>query len=189
MTTIDIFTNVHKGIRRALFEVCVALGRAGDDPRRSAAARAQLREVLHFVAHHGDNEDVLLLPLLEERAPAVFERMHAEHARINQPLDALIADIDTASCDALYQRTCEFVALYLEHMREEEQVHDPAIRAVLTNEELAGFGRGSVERTAPADQRMMLGWMFPAMARADAAGYLAKLPAPLADELRPLAAS
>jgi hypothetical protein len=185
----DIFTNVHKGIRRALFEACVALGRAGADPRRSTAARALLREVLHFVAHHGENEDLLLLPLLDACAPAVSERMRAGHARINAALDTLTASVEAAPIGALHHRTCEFVSLYLEHMREEEEQLEPAIRAALTLEQLAGFGRGSIERTAPTDQRMMLRWMLPAMTRADADGLLAQLPGPLADELEHLTGS
>jgi hypothetical protein len=186
MTGPDIFTNVHKGIRRALFEVCVALGRAGDDSQRLDAARELLREVLHFVSHHGENEDSLLIPLLDRRAPAVAERMRSGHVRVNQALEVLLASVDTAHASVLYPRVCEFVALYLEHMHEEEEQLEPAIRAALTVEELAGFGRESVQRTAPADQRMMLGWMLPAMTRTDAEGFLGRLPATLAEQLRPL---
>ena len=186
MTQPDIFTNVHKGIRRALFEATIALGRAEGDPQRSAAARAQLREVLHFVAHHGENEDLLLIPLLDRAAPALAERMRAAHGPIDAALRALVASVEAAPIMTLHHRTCEFVARYLEHMREEEEQLDPQIRAALAPEQLAGFGRGSVERTAPADQRMMLGWMIPALTRADAEATIAKLPGPLADHLRPL---
>jgi hypothetical protein len=181
----DLFTNVHKGIRRALFETCIALGRAGDDQPRAAAARAMLGEVLHFVAHHGENEDLLLLPLLERRAPEVFERIHTDHARVGEALEALRASIDTAAIADLYRRTCDFVGLYLEHLRDEESL-EPRIRAALELDELIGFGRGSVERTAPADQRMMLGWMLPAMTRVDVEAFISRVPAGLAAELRSL---
>lgn len=183
----DIFTNVHKGLRRALFFACTELGRAGDDEARGDAARVVLAEVLRFVAHHGDNEDLLLLPRLRERAPGVVERIERAHARVGEALAALVAGALTAPLPALYEGTCGFVALYLEHMREEEQELEPAIRAALSVEELAGFGRESVERTAPADQRMMLGWMLPAMTRADVDAFLGRLPAPMAQQLRPLA--
>jgi hypothetical protein len=182
--TPDIFINVHKGIRSALFKACTALGRAGDDADRGTAARILLRDALHFAAHHGENEDLLLLPLLEQRAPAIFARMQDAHDRVNGTLNALTRDIETAPTHELYDRTCVFIALYLDHMREEEQALDPLIRAVLSVEELAGIARQSVERTAPADQRMMLGWMLPAMTRTDADAYLAKLPGALADQLR-----
>lgn len=113
------------------------------DPLDTAAARRLLGEALRFVRHHGENEDVLLLPLLRSRAPEIV----------------------------------------LEHMREEEQDLEIGIRAVLTADDLASFSRGSVERTAPADQRMMLGWMLPAMPRAEAEAFLKRLPPAVAEEL------
>ena len=180
----DIFTNVHKGIRRALFSACTALGRAGDDEARGAAARGMLREALRFVEHHGDNEDVLLVPLLRGKAPAIAEHMAAAHVRVGAAVAAVVERVEEGTPQELYERTCELVAVYLEHMREEEQVLDSRIRAVLSVEELAGFGRGSVERTAEGDKRMMLGWMLPAMPRPEAEAYLGKLPRALAEELR-----
>jgi hypothetical protein len=68
-------------------------------------------------------------------------------------------------------------------------VFEPAIRALLSEDEAASFGRRSIERTARADQRTMLGWMLPAMTRADAEAFLIRLPAAVASELRPLVAS
>jgi hypothetical protein len=122
----DLFTNVHKGIRKALFDSCAALGRAGGDVDRDAAARTLLRDALSFVELHGDNEDVLLLPLLNERVPSVLAAMTRAHQRIEPILRALTADAATAPIDALYQRTCAFTALYLEHLREEECDLEPS---------------------------------------------------------------
>lgn len=183
----DIFTNVHKGIRRALFEACVALGRADGQPAREERARARLAEALRFVAHHGENEDLLLLPLLRERAPEVFARMTAAHEALDATRAALTADRPSSTTHALYLEACAFAARYLAHMDEEERVFEPLIRAVLSAEETAGFARGSVQRTAPADQRMMIGWMLPAMTSPDAAALLGRLPPALAGELRALA--
>lgn len=188
-TNPDIFTNVHKGIRRALFSACTALGRAGDDEARTSKARAVLREVLRFVAHHGENEDLLLVPLLRAKAPEVAERIERAHQAVHDVLAGLEARVDAAPSHELYARACAFLAVYLEHMREEEQELEPAIRAALSVEELAGFGRGSVERTAPADQRTMLGWMLPAMTHTDVEAFLGRLPPSLATQLRPLASA
>ena len=181
----DLFTNVHKGLRRALFEVCVALGRAGDDRDRTRAARSMLTEVLRFVEHHGDNEDLLLIPLLAAVAPELAGRLRAGHERIDPALRALANAAASSPIDELYVDTCAFVAEYLEHMREEEQL-EPGIRAALELEQLAAFGRESVARTSPTDQRMMLAWMLPAMTAVDVEGFFAKLPGSLAAELRPL---
>lgn len=180
--TPDIFTNVHKGIRRALFSACTALGRAGNDAEAQTQARAVLTEALRFVAHHGDNEDVLLLPILEQRAPDLAAQMKRAHHALDKARERL-GDLPF---ERLYLATCSFTASYLEHMSDEELVFEPRIREVLSIEDLTSFGQRSVQRTAPADQRMMLGWMLPAMVREEASAFLARLPEALADELRKL---
>lgn len=182
----DLFTNVHKGIRHALFAACASLGSAEGDAEREAAARAQLAEALHFVAHHGENEDLLLLPLLRERAPQLFGQMSRAHADLDQARKKLLAEQPTAT---LYRAACVFTSQYLAHMDDEERTLEPVIRAVLSIEEAIAFGRRSVERTSPRDQRMMLGWMLPAMTFGDAEAFLGRLPLALAAELRPLVSS
>jgi hypothetical protein len=184
--TPDLFTQAHKGLRSALFAAVTALGRAGDDPILATLARDRLREALHFVAHHGDNEDRLLLPLLQMRAPDAFAVISRQHRDLDDARASLLAGVDTTPTPMLYRQAAVFVARYLDHLAEEEDVLEPRIRAALTTDEIVAFGQQSVARTAPADQRMMLGWMLPAMTPTDAAAFLDRLPPPLADALRPL---
>lgn len=177
MTT-DLFHNVHKGIRHALFDATFALGRGDDD------ARERLRNALRFTAHHGQNEDVLVVPLLTVRLPAIAARMRVAHEEIDAGLYRLRCEVDgDTPLAALYAKACAFTSIYLEHLAEEEELIDPAIRAVYRDEELAFVGRDSMTRTSPDDARMMLSFMLPSLTREDAAGYLAKLPPALASQL------
>jgi len=182
----DIFTNVHKGIRRALFHVCTLLGRADGDEARTREAREELKQVLHFVQFHGDNEDLLILPLLSQRVPLVAAQMQTAHARLHPMLDALNAQADTASTEALHQELAAFISVYLAHMHQEEHELQPLIRAAISAEELAQQGRGSVARATPDEQRMMLGWMLPALPQAVSRAFLQKLPPLLAADLAAL---
>ena len=182
----DIFTNVHRGIRSALFEACLALGRAGGELEPSSHARKLLRDALHFVAHHGENEDLLLVPLLADRDASCAARFQGAHAQLEPALTSLQAAVKTAPIDDLRTAAESFTARYLAHMTEEEQELDPVIRTVVSPEELSTFSQKSVARTQPEDQRMMLGWMLPAMPREDATAFLSRLPAELAEKLRPL---
>ena len=181
---VDIFRNVHKGIRKALSDACQALGRAGDDEARGKAARELLAAGLRFVEHHGDNEDALLLPALEGKAQELVRELQRDHEALHGRIVALREALGSASCDELYAGACAFTAAYFEHMHEEEQRHEAVIRAHLSVDELTTFARKSVERTAPSDQRMMLGFVVPAITDADANALLARLPAALASELR-----
>lgn len=174
----DLFTNVHKGIRQALFDACLALGRG--DP----TGRALLADALRFAAHHAENEDLILLPTIEARAVAVHARMKDAHDHLEPALAALAERVDDASLDDLYAEACAVTARYLEHLHEEETELEPELRAVLSDEEILAFGRGSVARTAADDQRMMLRFMFRAMPRSEVDRFAAKLPAALAAELR-----
>jgi hypothetical protein len=186
----DIFTNVHRGIRGALFDLCSRLGRTEPADPEWSEVLARVRDVLHFVAHHGDNEDTLLLPALRERAPEVAARIDEEHRRIERALDAL-RDTSDDDPDALYLACCSFTSLYLEHMRFEEVECAPVIRARFSPEELAGFGARSVARTSPEDRRTMLGYMFAAMPRrateALLAGARGKMPPEAFAEIRAIA--
>jgi hypothetical protein len=183
MTRPDLFTNVHKGIRRALFEACVALGRAteGDDDD----ARDRLRDALRFTARHADNEDALLLPLLRDRDASLHVRMAEGHAALEEAGAVLAAEVDTAPPARLYALACAWTARWLDHLDVEERELEAPIRAVVADEEIVAFGRGSVERTPPADQRRMLTAMLPALPRAEVDALLGRLPAPIAAELRP----
>jgi hypothetical protein len=179
LMAIDLFHNVHKGIRHALFDAAFALGRGDDD------ARERLRNALHFTAHHGQNEDVLLVPLLVARLPSIAIRMRIGHEEIGDMLHRLRRDLEgDTSLAALYARTCAFTSRYLEHIAEEEELIDPAIRSAYRDEELTFIGRESMARTSPDDARMMLKLMLPSLTKEDARGYFAKLPPTLATELR-----
>jgi hypothetical protein len=188
----DIFTNVHRGIRKALFDLCLDLGRTEPADPEWPDVLARAHDVLHFVAHHGDNEDVLLLPGLRERAPEMAARIDEDHRRIEAALEALRGAHD-GDAEALFLAYCSFTSLYLEHMRFEEIECASVIRARFSAEEIAAFGARSVARTSPEDQRTMLGYMFAAMPRgatgAFLAGAQAKMPPEAFARLRELAAA
>jgi hypothetical protein len=178
MKTPDLFVNVHKGLRRALFETIAALGRG------EPSARELLATTLRFLEHHGANEDTIMIPLVREKDAALAQRMAHAHELLTPRLEALKLALKDAPLDELFTLANRFLAAYLEHMHEEETVFDPLVRAALTAEELVTFGQRSVQRTAPADQLMMLGWMLPAMPRDEANRFLERVPADTAASLR-----
>ena len=178
MKTPDLFVNVHKGIRRALFETTASLG------RNEPTARELLANTIHFLEHHGANEDEVLIPLVREKNFALAQLMERAHDEINPLLSALKQVATSAPLDELFTVTNQFLAKYLAHMHEEENVFDPQLRETFTSEELGAFGMKSVQRTSPPDQLMMLTWMLPAMPRDEANQFLARVPAATATSLR-----
>lgn len=122
----DIFTHVHQGIRRALFDASVALTRASGDPDAEKAALELLDDALLFVTRHGENEDALLLPLLLDRAPEVAARMRVAHQTIEAELQE-VRVLRARAAPELSLQLSLFIAHYLEHMYEEEVELEPQI--------------------------------------------------------------
>lgn len=178
----DVFTRVHQGIRRALFDASTALVRSEGHPDAEVAALQLLDDALLLVIRHGENEDALLLPLLDLRAPEVAHRMRAAHQGIEQELHDLKA-LRTRGASDLYLRLSLFIAHYLEHMAEEELELEPRIRAAISDAELAAESQRAVMRVDPAERIRMLRLMLPALPLSAARTLLEKLPGDVAREV------
>lgn len=178
----DIFTHVHQGIRRALFDASTALARAAGDPEAEKAALGLLDDALLFVARHGENEDALLLPLLDERAPETARCMRDAHQAIEGELNTL-KELCEKGTPGLYLRFSLFIAHYLEHMAEEEIELEPAIRAVISDAELVARSKEAVTRTEPGERMRMLRLMLPALSTASAQAMIERMPEAVAREL------
>lgn len=179
----DIFTHVHQGIRRALFDASTALARASGDSQAEQLALELIDDALLFVARHGENEDALLLPLLDLRAPDIAARMRDAHHRIEDELQT-IRQLHVTAAPELYLRLSLFIAHYLEHMAEEELELEPQIRAVITDTELTSGGQQAVSRIEPGERMRMLRLMLPALPLAAAQAMLQRLPETVARQLR-----
>lgn len=178
----DIFTHVHQGIRRALFQATTTLAQAVGDPAAKQIAHQLVEDALLFITRHGENEDALLLPLLDTRVPEVAMRMRAAHQQIETELQS-VRGLLARRAPELYLELSLFVAHYLEHMYEEELVLEPQIRVVISDAELADHGQKAVTRIDPSERLTMLRLMLPAMPIAAAQALLNKLPAAVAHQL------
>lgn len=178
----DVFTHVHQGIRRALFDASTALARAEGDPAAQRDALGLVEDALLFVTRHGENEDALLLPLLDARAPEISARMRSAHQRIEGEL-ATIRELHARGASDLYLRLSLFIAHYLEHMAEEELELEAHIRAVVSDAELIAGGKQAVARVDPAERMRMLSLMIPALPIAAARSMFERMPPDVAQKL------
>lgn len=177
----DPFFNVHKGIRKALFDMCHRIGTHEEREPVSEALKQTVHEVLRFVTSHGENEDLFLVSSLKERDPGCAKRITEAH----RSLDLAILSLQKATekdARTLYFEACSFTARYLEHMREEELEHLLVIHAQFSADELAAFGKNAMARIPPTDQAMMLRYMFGAMSEGDVATFLANMRAKMPSE-------
>lgn len=178
----DVFTHVHQGIRRALFDASTALARAEGDPAAQRVALSLVDDALLFVTRHGENEDTLLLPLLDARAPEISARMRIAHQRMEGELET-IRELHARRASDLYLRLSLFIAHYLTHMAEEELELEAHIRTVVSDAELIEVGKQAVARVDPGERMRMLRLMIPALPLAAARSLFERMPPDVAQKL------
>ena len=147
-------TVIHKVIRQELFDVTRQLACAGaeeiDDARRAIGAAATL------LRGHAEHEDASLEPMLREVDPALAERLAADHARLEEALEALCdaaGALEPGGGDGplrrLYLDWTRFVGEFLLHLDDEERTMLPALGAAVPGVAMvaeSARGLGAAER-------------------------------------------
>lgn len=178
---VDVFMEVHKGIRNALFHLSLTAGSAdATDPGDIERLCADARDTFRFLEHHARNEDNFLVPEMRAKGLPEAERMAEGHEELECRLRALAEAAsalprDLSGLHGFYLDLNRFISAYLRHMDEEETRILPLLHLSLTDGELEEFPRRSVAATGPGDQSMMLAYMLPAMNRAELSGFFARV--------------
>ncbi len=170
----DVYTAVHKGLRKALFDLGYAIGRTdADNAAELEALYNQCTEIFHFLDEHGENENRYQLVLLEQKRRGAAQHNLDEHEQLDAMVrslhDSLQAIVEAprtqrrAMLRAYYGQYHEFVSRYLLHMELEETETTKLLHELCTDEELAGETQKIISNTPPADLAMMLRYMIPSM--------------------------
>ncbi len=199
---IEIFINVHKGLRQSLFGLGLKLGKADwEDSAEVQALGSEFGQLLHFLREHAANEDDFNFPLLESRAAGAAQAEKEEHHRLEGQINRLESDFAALvkakpedrwkSGYAFYRAFNLFLSAYLAHMDREEGFITETLYQHFTDEEIAKDFQKIIQRTSPADMGMMLSHMIPSMNPVERFQFLAKLrkttPAPVFEKVSGLA--
>ena len=171
---IDLYRDIHKGIRGELFAATLQAGSSDASDRAARLAlTGRIDGLVHLLHSHAEHEDVHIQGAIEVHVPASAERIVADHAA----LDARIAAIHDQSAslaelcgpaarsaaDGLYLDLASFVSAYLQHQDLEERVAMPALATAigpLAVLEIHGAIIGSIP---PQEMAESLSVMLPAM--------------------------
>jgi hypothetical protein len=168
----DVFINVHKGLRGGLLGFSARVGRLDwADGEEVKATGTELAGLIHFLREHAANEDEVQFPMLEKREPAAVVKAQEEHHHLEKVVDELEAkwaevtqSPDPSGIGYLFYRAFNrFLSQYLSHMDREEGEVTEAIYRHFTDPEIAEEFKKIIARTSPQDMGMMLGYMFPGM--------------------------
>jgi hypothetical protein len=173
LATLDLYRDIHKGIRAELFAVTLAAGRV--DPSDEVGRRAvagHVASVGEVLEGHAEHEDAAIEPALFVHAPELADRITADHfalegtfARI-QELAAEAADATTDQrrlTHLLYLDLASFTSTYLTHQDLEERVVMPTLERSLGREPVIAIHQAIVGSIPPDQMARSLAFMLPAM--------------------------
>ncbi len=182
---VDLYRDIHKGIRAELFAVTLEAGSIDPEQRDDRLALADhvssMRQVLESHAHH---EDAFIEPQLWSHLPELAEKIAADHGTL-EPRFAAIDELATQLTDApdaatdvrrlmlhLHHELSGFTSAYLAHQLVEERVVMPALEAAIGIEATLAIHVGIVSSIPPVEMARSLSFMLPAMNADDRAELL-----------------
>lgn len=172
--TLDLYRDIHKGIRAELFAVTSSAGRV--DPSQGIARAALARhvsDVVELLVSHAEHEDAAIQPALGRHLPDLAERVEVDHLSLEARMDELVAMAQEAAALAvadpgsqihrLYLALAAFTGDYLEHQDIEERVIMPALEAAVGVDEVVAIHQAILGSIPPDEMGRALALMIPAM--------------------------
>jgi len=188
---LDVFTPIHKGLRRTLFETAIAIGRTDfASPAETEAAEKLVTDCLTYLREHAEHEDHHVIPEIARLAPALAATLAEEHPQLERAaiaIDSLWArfaplgpEERLAMGGELARRFQALVAMQLRHMDREEREVNAVFWARVDDRDLAAMSRRIVVNIPPA---RLLTWqqdvLFPARSAPERAAAAARQPSPV----------
>ncbi len=171
---VDLYRDIHKGIRADLFALTSAAGSIDpSDPADVRAVAAHLEDTIVLLETHAGHEDTHVGPALTEHLPQLQDTIERDHA----VLEGRLADLRTWAADAvatpsgmrrapvqrLYVELASFTSAYLAHQDIEERIVMPELDRVIGLEAVAAIHQAIIASIPPADLAQSLALMLPAM--------------------------
>ena len=182
-TRYDMYAEIHKAMRAFMCDTLVKLSAL--DPRdetEGPAVLGQVRELLTFSRGHLEHENDFVHPAMEARSPGSSAGTGEDHVGHEESIRRLELALEAAegtgpgreaALRRLYRDLAHFVGENLLHMGEEEHGNNIVLWNHYSDEELLDIERALVASTGPAEQRLVLSWMLPALNRGERARKLA----------------
>lgn len=174
LAAVDLYRDIHKGIRAELFAITGTAGSLDPDDRGDCVAlAAHVEQMAGVLAMHAHHEDQFVDPLLTEHLPELAERVNRDHdeleARFQGAVDLAYGLTGAPAGEAqriahvLYLELSGFTSRYLAHQLLEETEIMPTLDRVL-GAPGCGAVHGAIVGSIPPDEMARsLAFMLPAM--------------------------
>lgn len=181
---VDLYREVHKGLRLALFGFVEAAGSLdGADRDEIETLRRQFADIdMMLQIHHDHEEGDELCALIAKHAASTADDIGAYHERSEEQLaelGALVAELGTGvdNSASVYTAATAFVAGYLGHMQVEEDQVMPELQAAVPADELMEVQTTIRTSVPPPEMCVFLRYMLPAMTPEERTATLAGMKA------------
>jgi iron-sulfur cluster repair protein YtfE (RIC family) len=172
--TVDIYRDVHKGIRNELFAVTLGAGQVDPrDPEAVSAVATRWGKLVELLVAHAQHEEDFVQPVIEEFTPIYAEEIIEAHQRLEGQMAQLelLADRAAESCPEqsrllthrLYLGLASFTAAYMQHQEFEEFEVMVMLSQHVSPEELRALDNAIVASISPEMMGQCLAIMVPAM--------------------------
>ena len=171
---VDLYRDIHKGIRAELFAVTSTAGSIDPSDRCDRAALSDhITSVAGVLESHAHHEDAVIDPVLERHLPDLASEINDDHERLERMFSS-ITDLGTAIVDVasseqrrllqlLHLDLARFTSSYLEHIDLEERVVMQRLPELVGVEEIAAMHGAIVGSIPPDEMARSLAFMLPAM--------------------------
>lgn len=182
----DTYRHMHKGLRAAMFDAVLRLGRLDpDDQADLHDTLLQAERLLGFMAAHVKHENEHVHTALEARRPGAARRTaddHVGHLDALQALREQVAALGAAAAaqrealaHRLYLDLARFVAENLEHMHVEETQNNALLWSLYSDAELEAVHERLLASVEPASMMEAIGWMAQGLSLPELARVLADM--------------
>ena len=173
----DMFTPIHKALRRSLFETALTLGRTNfASPDEAAAAERLVADCMEFMREHAAHEDRHALPEIARLDPGLAAILSSGHPELERAAIAveslwprLAALPATAAAERqalggeLMRRFHAFVADEVVHMDREERELNALLWSRLTDADIMAISTRITTSISPERMRTWGELLLPAL--------------------------
>ncbi len=179
---INIFNQIHKGLRALLYESSLLLQQTDfldDQEMQTAVTRVTM--VADLFDDHAHHEDKFILPAIQEHEPSIvdaFEREHAIDIKLTRALKNCLQALQMASpvvrpemANVLYKTFVQFMVFNLEHMSKEETILNKILWRYYSDGEILAIQKNILASLTPWSATNGSRWMMRGLNNPEIVGW------------------
>ena len=184
MSRINVFNQIHKGLRAMLYDTALTLQQTHfADSDQSDAAVKKVRTTVEMINAHTAHEDHFIFPAIQAYEPSLVDVFTMEHLKNHSLSDKLVdslvmhnhavkseSKIETGQ--ALIRAFQEFMVYNLEHMTNEETILNEILWRYYSDEEIEAISKRIVRSRRHDEEIVTTAWIMRGLSNTEISNWL-----------------